>query len=240
MYKKMKRSIVIVAFFTCLGACVATLIVLQIVALEHQVCLGHTATVVDVATFGDSLTAAHSSGKVLDCTSWEGFGYQQYMYKGLGQRARIHNFGVNSQTSAQIAARVTSALQTDYLTFLMGTNDLPRWTPANNNTVVNAVAYALAQQPLVRRGRVFVATIPPECAGFPRANPGAAEALNEVIWRNANAYEVVDVYSAMVIPGEKRNPAYCLDDLLHFTDAANQLVGYLFASAMAKPPMRTK
>jgi len=88
---------------------------------------------------------------------------------------------------------------------------------------------------------VFVATIPPECAGFPRANPGAVEALNEVIWRNANAYEVVDVSSALVTPGGKnRTPAYCLDDLLHFTDAANQLVGYLFADAIAKPPMRTK
>ena len=228
-----------IVLFVC-TVCSITMVVLQIISVQEP-CV----VTVDIVTYGDSLTAAHASGRILQCDSGHGFGYQQYIYNKLresGVHPRIHNLGINSQTSAQIAARVTSALQTDYLLFLMGTNDLPTWkTPENNRTVVDAIAYALAQQPLVRRGRVLVGTIPPECAGFPRANPGAAEALNQALIRDSRekqTYEVVDIYAALVIPGTRyRHPAYCLPDLLHFTDAANQVVGHVFAHAIATHPL---
>ncbi len=235
----MKQSVVVLICLFIATICSITTLVLQLVMpCTTQQCVA----TVDIVTYGDSLTAAHASGRIVQC-NMRGFGYQQYIYEQLhqvGVQSRIHNLGVNAQTSAQIAARVTSALQTDYLLFLMGTNDLPAWTPGTNNaTVTDAIAYALAQQPLVRRGRVLVGTIPPECAGFPRANPGAAEALNKVIRNNAQDYEVVDIYAALVIPGTQyRQPAYCLSDLLHFTDSANQVVGYAFADAIKHPPLK--
>jgi lysophospholipase L1-like esterase len=161
----------------------------------------------------------------------------------VGVDTRIHNRGIGGQTSAQVAARITSALQTDYLVFFAGTNDVWTWDGTNNDTVVLAVAHAIARAPLVRRGRVLVATVPPACRRLPQDGTsawpwreGAPEAFNEVIRANSTGnYEVVDVYNALVMPGTRwRHPAYCKDDFIHFTDAANQVVGQLLAAVISR------
>jgi lysophospholipase L1-like esterase len=234
----MKRQSVAVLFCTLVLACLVTIIVLQVLVLRG-LCLEND-EVVDVATFGDSMTDGGHSGETLDCTSWSGFGYQQYMRKRLQVNARIRNFGIGGQTSAQVAARITSTLQTDYLVFFAGTNDVWTWdSSSSNDTVPQSVARALARQPLVRRGRVLVATVPPACQA-PVATPwreGAPEALNEAIWANATTslYEVVDLYTLLVMPGTRwRHPAYCKDDYIHLTEAANEVVGEAFANAMRR------
>jgi hypothetical protein len=107
-------------------------------------------------------------------------------------------------------------------------------------TVVQALSYAFSQRPSVRRRRVLVGTIPPYCAGRPASAPlGAPEALNQAILENAAAlqYEVVDVYSALAMAssGEERHPVYCTSDGIHLTDAAKQVVGYMFANVILNP-----
>lgn len=213
----------------------STVIILQ-VFLVRNACLINA---VDVATFGDSLTDSGHSGETLDCTSWTGFGYQQYVRAHLlqvGINARIHNYGVGGQTSAQVSARVTSALQTDYLVFWAGTNDVWTWDSIKNDTVVQSIERALARRPLVRRERVLVLTVPPACEGGVMWRPGAPEAFNEAIRANAtSSYEVVDVYSMLVTPGSRwRHPAYCAGDLIHLTDAANRIVGEALANAILR------
>jgi lysophospholipase L1-like esterase len=232
---KLRSCVGVVVYASFVAICLLTIIALQVAT--HSVCPPHA---IDVATFGDSLTDSYSYGKQISCASWNSFGYQHYMYEALrrgGTNAVVRNFGIGGQTSSQIASRVTSALETDYLTFFMGVNDLFLWdTATKNDTVPQNVARALAQRPFVRRKRIIVATIPPYCQGYAFVNQGAPEAMNEAIWRNSTFYDVVDVYSALVMPGTNwRHPMYCFKDLLHFTDAANAVVGYMFANAILSP-----
>ena len=115
-----RQSVTLFALFGIIVlSLLSTVIILQ-VFLVRNACLINA---VDVATFGDSLTDSGHSGETLDCTSWTGFGYQQYVRARLlqvGVSTRIHNYGVGGQTSARVSARITSALQTDYLVFWAG------------------------------------------------------------------------------------------------------------------------
>jgi lysophospholipase L1-like esterase len=232
------QSVTLLALFGITVLSLLTTVIILQVFLVRNACLINA---VDVATFGDSLTDSGHSGETLDCTSWIGFGYQQYVRAHLlrvGVNARLHNYGVGGQTSAQVSARITSALQTDYLVFWAGTNDVWTWDYGErNDTVVQSIMRALTRRPLVRRERVLVLTVPPACQGGAMWRPGAPEAFNEAIWANAtsSSYEVVDVYNALVMPVSTwRHPAYCAGDLIHFTDAANRIVGEILANAILR------
>jgi hypothetical protein len=148
--QKMKlKWALVVTLCIFVSACLITIIVLQLVTTGDR-CLTHA---IDVATFGDSMTDDFAYGKQISCASWNAFGYQQYIYRALlsegAINAVIRNFGIGGQTSAQVAARVTPELRTDYLTFLMGTNDLWTWTPVSKKDAAARAA----------RGGVFCAIL---------------------------------------------------------------------------------
>jgi lysophospholipase L1-like esterase len=246
-YKRSNRTIFVFdkmkhrgSLFIVLG-CVAVLSVASVLTvvllIQTYECPPNA---LDIATFGDSLTDVGNYGHTVACGSLYTFGYQRYIFETLLQNtinSRVRNFGIGGQTSFQIAHRVTHNLSTDVLTFFMGVNDIHTWDPSKNDTVTSQVAFALSQgRPTVRRG-VLVATIPPHCQGYPFARPEAVDAMNAEIWRNFSATSIIDLYSALVIPGTSwRHPAYCLGDLVHFTEAANAVVGYMFAQAILKMP----
>ncbi len=207
-----------------------------------------------ILTYGDSLTEGRSYKSVLSRSPRMPFTYQSKLYEELekaGFDVEIVNEGIGGQVAGEIAKRVESIGETDYLIITAGTNDCWRWsdaflgTPEREEFLEELVedTFSVVKDAVMKikskvRAKIIIVSIPPVRntpeKNLPKSMLSTIKRINQKYnaFCNENGLIYCDLFLTMIDSEGYLKDSLHSGDGVHFSIEGNSVFGATVATCL--------